>query len=311
MSRGGLYKYFSVQENSHSAGLGANVSTSDRQASTHAEMIILSDSEVEVTAPCKRRRAQMAQDPDTESRLGAALHPSSALPIQEHVREDGRYKIPQILVDSMVVESHAAELLAMRCFQEGCATWQQIADIMNALPDVPKLRWAQEANQEMASPKSFMTGAWARGPHYGLTRNSKQFPRVSSLLAHILSGVDSSFMFSSCTLSRNVCSAPHRDSHNAMGSYNLVVPCSQFQGGEIWVQTPDGGTYLSPQGEPGTMWDASTPIRFDPRAQHATAPWGGDRLVLIGYHVRNVCKLSESDAAQLVQLGFGPDFKLA
>ena len=56
------------------AGLGANVSTSDRQASTHAEMIILSDSEVEVTAPCKRRRAQMAQDPDTESRLGAPLH---------------------------------------------------------------------------------------------------------------------------------------------------------------------------------------------------------------------------------------------
>eukprot|EP00439_Symbiodinium_sp_Y106_P068814 s52_g11.t1 len=56
------------------AGLGANVSTSDRQASTHAEMIILSDSEVEVTAPCKRRRAQIAQDPDTESRLGAPLH---------------------------------------------------------------------------------------------------------------------------------------------------------------------------------------------------------------------------------------------
>ena len=113
----------------------------------------------------------------------------------------------------------------------------------------------------------------------GYTRNMKQFPWVSRLLAHVLGVVDSSFRFSSCTLSRNVCSAPHRDSFNAQGSYNLVVPCSKFQGGEIWVQNPEGGTYLSPQGVPGTMWDASTPTRFDPRAQHATVQWGGAETV--------------------------------
>ncbi|CAE7335092.1 unnamed protein product [Symbiodinium sp. KB8] len=46
-------------------------------------------------------------------------------------------------------------------------------------------------------------------------------------------GAHSDFQFSSCTLARNVCSKPHRDSYNAEGSWNLVVPCSTFQGGEV------------------------------------------------------------------------------
>ena len=90
-----------------------------------------------------------------------------------------------------------------------------------------------------------------------------------------------------------------------------LVPCSKFDGGEIWVQDSEGCTFLSPQGSPGNLWDASSPTRFDPSLWHATAPWGGDRVILIGYQVRHVNKLSPEDESQLRELGFNPDSRLA
>ena len=155
-----------------------------------------------------------------------------------------------------------------------------------------------------------MTGAWARGPHCGLTRTTATFPVVSQLLTSILGGVDASFMFSACTLARNVCSKPHRDKFNARGSWNLAVPCSRFQGGEIWVQDSEGNTILAPEGEPSTLWDASSPTRFDPMSWHATAPWGGDRLILIGFHTRHVEALPQESKAVLCNLGFKPNLQL-
>ena len=85
-----------------------------------------------------------------------------------------------------------------------------------------------------------------------------------------------------------------------------MIPCSSFQGGEVWVQNPEGKTTLS-----GILWDVHTPLRFDPKNLHATAPWGGDRMVLIGFHVRHMQKLPVEDAELLRQLGFKLDLSLA
>ena len=223
----------------------------------------------------------------------------------------GLYRLPVLHITKLSITESAADTMVKSCFEQGAVTWMQLEAIMSALPDEPKMRWKQETNQDMATPKSFMTGAWARGPQVGLTRNLKNYPQVSRLLAHILRGVDPNFQFSSCTMARNVSSKPHRDSYNAEGSWNLVVPCSSYQGGEVWVQHEAGATWLSPQGEPGTLWDTHTPLRFDPKQRHATAPWGGDRLVLIGYHVRHISDLSVEDAELLRQLGFVPNMSTA
>ena len=173
----------------------------------------------------------------------------------------GLYRLPVLKLEKLGTAESAAETMARSCFEQGAVTWMQLEAIMTALPDEPKMRWKQDTNQAMAKPKTFLTGAWARGPHVGLTRNLRNYPQVSRLLAHILRGVDQDFQFSSCTLARNVCSKPHRDSYNAEGSWNLVVPCSTFQGGEVWVQHEAGATLLSQQGEPGTLWDTHSPLR--------------------------------------------------
>ena len=257
-------------------------------------MAVSSDSEVECV-PCKFRRTQ----PRSGSTPAARMY-------NIHV---GMHMLPTKQLQKQRAVEHAAETMARSCFEQGFVTWMQIDAIMSALPDEQKRRWTQKDHADQAPPRSFMTGAWARGPHVGLTRNLRAYPMVSQLLAHILQSVDPSFQFSSCTLARKKCSKPHTDS-NAPGSQNLVVPCSSFQGGELWVQSDEGNITLSPQGVPGILWETTTPVRFDPRMQHATAPWMGDRVILIGYHIRHMSKLSEDDAKRLKDLGFnvGPDF---
>ena len=219
-------------------------------------------SQAEYVPPAKLQRSLQRESSNHPTRTGV-----------------GHYEIPRVLIPKACATEHAAEAIARSCFEQGVVTWLQIQAILCALPEEPKLRWKQDTSSGMsrssAKPKSFTSGAWARGPHYGLTRNLRTFPMVSKLLANVLQGVDASFQFSSCTLSRNVCSKPHRDSYNAVGSWNLVVPCSKFAGGEICVQDSEGCTFLSPQGSPGNLWDASSPTRFDPSLWHATAPLGG------------------------------------
>ena len=295
--RDGLHRFF---------GNGATASSSNDQTQEQqiipqgatvqdAVMVVSSDSEVEYLPSTFPRERQHAG------------HPPVAGTYNVHV---GQYMLPVLQLPRQLVAEHAAKIMARSCFEQGHATWLQIAAIMSALPDEQKRRWRQSENSSMAPAKSFMTGAWSRGPHAGLTRNLRSYPMVSRLLANIIRSVDPTFSFSSCTLARNVCSKPHTDCHNAPGSWNLVVPCSSYTGGELWVQHGEGTISLSPQGASGFLWDTTTPVRFDPRMQHATAPWTGDRVILIGYHVRHMSKLSEDDAAMLSKMGFkiGTDF---
>ena len=295
--RDGLHKFFErscIQQEPDRRG------TDPVAPSTPPDVImaISSDSEEQEDPPCKLRRTLPSP---TQAQMEHQVNPGFRV---------GFFSLPTLSLSKATETEHAAETMARSCFEQGSVTWMQVEAIMNALPDEAKRRWKQEDHLGIAVPKSFMTGAWARGPHFGLAKNVKQFPHVSRLLAHILLSVDASFCFSSCTLARNICSKPHRDSFNAVNSQNLVVPCSTFTGGELWIQGEEGRTFLSTDGEPGTMWDACTPVRFDPRRKHTTAPWGGDRIMLIGYHVRHVNKLAPKDGEILCELGFKPDANL-
>ena len=89
-------------------------------------------------------------------------------------------------------------------------------------------------------------GSWSA--LYDITKNLKSLPDSVAEWMPL-------FVSARANLARNVCSTRQRDSHNAQGSWNLVVPCSQFQGGEIWVQNSEGGTLLPQHAEPATLWE--------------------------------------------------------
>ena len=109
-------------------------------------------------------------------------------------------------------------------------------------------------------------------------------------------------------MSRNVSAAPHRDKFNHAASQNLCLPCSEFQGGEIFIEDTAGSHQLQPSGPTGHVLQTTSALQFSPRRLHATLPWAGDRLILIAYHIGMSARLSVEDLAGLYDLGANPGF---
>ena len=73
-------------------------------------------------------------------------------------------------------------------------------------------------------------------------------------------------------LARNQITLTHRDSFNEPCSKNAVIPLEVFEGGHVWVQSPDG-EWPRPdlsRDERGEI--LKWPAIFDPRRLHATTP---------------------------------------
>ena len=124
----------------------------------------------------------------------------------------------------ILADMHPAEMLATRCLCTGEANWADLLRVAQKLPHPRQSRFPEYASPGELAPASFTTGACARGPNVGITRNMKDFPRVTQVLAMIIQAIDPEHRFSSCTLSLNVGASAHRDSHNARSSSNLLVP---------------------------------------------------------------------------------------
>ena len=205
-------------------------------------------------------------------------------------------------------EAHPAEAIALTCLQQGLAPWSSLMQIARLLPQARNPRFMDDASSRTGmSVLSFTTGASARGPNVSLTQNMRSFPGVSRLLALIVQAIDPMHRFSSCTLSLNTCARPHRDSHNSRQSCNLLIPCSVFEGGGVWLQNSNGSIRLDSDCPPGCVMDVSSPLRFRPHCLHATMPWTGDRLMLIGYHVRYTGLLPVESLDELADFGFNVD----
>ena len=109
------------------------------------------------------------------------------------------------------------------------------------LPADRSLRWPQDGQEAgVTKPKRFTTGAYVRGPMLGTTIHARQFPWTTRALAGIIRTWDAHLKFTSATLSCNVRANPRRDSYNEHHSSNLMLPASEFQGGELFVEDSEG-----------------------------------------------------------------------
>ena len=192
------------------------------------------------------------------------------------------------------VDMHPAELHATHCLSTGEANWADLLRIAQLLPQQRQSRFPQYAPVGELAPASFTTGACARGPNVGITRNMKDYPRVTQVLAMIIQAIDPEHRFSSCTLSLNTGASAHRDSHNARSSSNLLVPCSIFEGGGIWLQNGGGSVRLESAGPLGSIlpklgsavafpgnwfkFEYSAPNRLNAGAEHQYVGFHGTHL---------------------------------
>lgn len=239
--------------------------------------------------------------------FGPSLYGSCAelLPI---CLDTKRYVVHSLAWKYLPVSDKPCEALARSCLKAGSATWRQLRKLCNLIEVANGMRWPQPSTPlGFGAPRTFQSGAWSRGPLIGLTSTAKSLPFTTALLANIVKGVDLNFKFSAVTFALNVLSRPHKDLQNDPCHDNLLLPCSDWEDGQLWLQDDAGEVALTADGPNGRLHSLIAPFRFNPRVMHATMPWRGDRLVLIGYHSQHTCRLSDADRELLFTLGFNPE----
>ena len=158
-------------------------------------------------------------------------------------------------------------------------------------------------------PRAFNAGAFIHGPHAGVHLGTLTNELPVLVLVSLVRGVRPDLFFSTVSLLRNVRAIMHRDCHNHARTVNFAMPLTQFSGGEIFVEDAAGDSCMGQFRTVGRVMPLLTdldpsPVEFNPRLWHCTLPWGGERVILVAYHIRNPEKLSDAAVEQLRKTGF-------
>ena len=164
-------------------------------------------------------------------------------------------------------------------------------------------------------PPAYITfGVYVHGGLVGITNVSRAYPYLTQVLARLLNETQPDHPFTSISVSCNVKAKPHRDVYNSLAIPNLVVPITYPQhGGEIWVAGSPGpnqqtkslmcaGKKLS-----GALHCLRESMLLDPHVWHATLPWSGNRILLVGYATKAYFKVSGEEEDWLRKHGFPLD----
>ena len=168
------------------------------------------------------------------------------------------------------------------------------------------------STDDQKRPSAYLTfGLFVHGGVVGVTRVSRQYPWLTQVLVQVVTQTQPNHPFSSISVSCNVKAKPHRDSYNSLDIPNLVIPIMRPQsGGEIWVAGTPGpnqkavdvmckGHKMS-----GTLRCLRDHLLLDPHVWHATMPWSGNRMLVVGFASKAHYKLSSEDQLWLRAQGF-------
>ena len=239
----------------------------------------------------------------------ASQHNDSARRHGSHGLQDGVFYFefePQSFPATDASILHPAEQLAARMLAEGAASYQALDELLTLLPHDARKRRASVDGRWGDGSKIFSTGAYYWCGTAGMRRNLILFPHTSRLLAGIVGVTDPTHKFSTLSMIRNVLLPIHRDDGNLVGSQNLVIPCSVWDRGEIWIEQPGGSQMRSVRGKdvPGELHELTRPVRFNPHLLHGTHEWQGTRTIITAFHVRGTDSLACTDRMKLRDLQF-------
>ena len=198
-----------------------------------------------------------------------------------------------------------AENMARTLLSSGAVTGRDVSGLLDLLPHSGRPVHQELGHGFTQQPRQFTAGAYAHGPNAGIMRTTRDYPLSTLLLSRVMQSCAPGCCFSSLTLTRNLLSSMHRDSYNSRLTPNILVPLSHFQHGGLWIEDAAGDIALGPDGPLGRDMPILRPYTILwPHQRHATLPWRGDRLVLIGYHIGQASRLSGPDRRCLAELGF-------
>ena len=232
--------------------------------------------------------------------MGEATHEDA--PQQEHVvRITYSLEIEDKLPRGMPYPHQVADQIAADMIASGQVRMQMWELLCDILPNGDPRR---EAYTDHPGNMCFMSGAYSQGPLYGLRKNTTLLPWVSLLVCKYIRSC-TSVPFTSFVLQRNTLMRAHRDLNNAPDSSNVVLPCSSFAGGGLWLKSTTGDCPSLDGTMQGSVRNLTLPgITFDPHQWHETRPWRGHRITIAIYTIKAVADLSSEHTDILRRLEF-------
>ena len=189
---------------------------------------------------------------------------------------------------------HPAECFAMRLLEEDVLTPDQCEILALMLPSsttTPKRFGPQGDTQKVWS-----AGAFVHGGVVGVKRATGSFPASTRVFVKYVKQLQPDHKFNAVAVMVDVGAQQHVDVHNV--GKNLIASLSFFKGGGLEVEEYGSKRLLPLDGD-------HTHQLFDPHQKHSTKPWyGGSRVVLIAYSVRDSCKLPQDRVNYLKDFGF-------
>ena len=202
---------------------------------------------------------------------------------------------------------HRAELFSMRMLRRGHLDMCDFSTLLELLDGVGAglKRKCAIGGGSSGAMASFSVGAYVQGGLGGILKCTRAFPWTVRLLVAVVRGCCFNHRFNAVSLHRNTLMAPHTDSHNARGFPNLVLPCSRWVGGGIWMAEASRLSTLVDASILGKVHAVRFPyVLLDPHVLRGTQIWSGDRIILIAYAVRDVRLLCPEDVHFLADYGF-------
>ena len=160
---------------------------------------------------------------------------------------------------------------------------------------------------------SWSTGAYVHGGVWGVQTNTTKFPKVTRFLTTFLRNkMKEPMPFGTIVVNVNQELLPHRDLHNEREFANSVYGMGDFSGGEVWEQTYlEENTALDVYRATtrglvrGRTMDVKGKIQaLWAHRWHATMPWTGTRVTVVGYVPRKFKNVGSENYNLLRDMGF-------
>ncbi|CAE7248606.1 unnamed protein product [Symbiodinium sp. CCMP2592] len=228
--------------------------------------------------------------PEGDEPLLSAPEGAQAMPFEE---QGSNPLDPKVHADS-----YAEELLSL----DRNPTAQELIRLFDMLPQEPLLSKTRDDGAA-----AFSTGAYVKGPLLGLRSNCSKHPAASKIFAQAVQRAAPGMKFSTLSVFSDLKTEPHVDRFNSPFP-NILVPLSNFRKGEVWVESAQGVFPCEVDGvtKRGILIDvASGPKAFYACSHvHATRPWSGRRVVIVGFCIARVQELDVDCRARLAELDF-------
>ncbi|CAE7801443.1 unnamed protein product [Symbiodinium sp. CCMP2592] len=188
--------------------------------------------------------------------------------------------------------NHPAEHYAMGLLDEDVLVPDQLETLVHLLPTTaPVPRRFGEQNEEK---KLWTAGAFVHGGVLGVKRATTTFPMSTRVFTKYIKQIAPGFAFNAVAVNVDILTQEHKDVHNVGKS--MITAISSFSGGEIVTEGDEGEV---------TVPLTHGPTYFEPHKKHRTSPWkDGQRMVLVGYSIRDSGRLSDEHVAMLRHYGF-------